>query len=135
METCILFVTPFLLFFINLLIKNGFRMPTETAGGDLCLVAVGVDISQMCTTMSDDTQSIELLPLLLLFFLAHLFLWASSLRLVSFGGEKGRKDGGTSLDKVRSVRIGTSYVLGLLAFCTSLGTVFQFMTRQGSVSV
>ncbi len=111
---------PFILLFTDLIIKNGFELSIETAGGDLCLAAVGIDISQTFISISNFSESIKLLPMLLILAFIHLFLWALSLRLVSF-----RK----SFSFPR-IRIGTSYFFGLFAFCTSFGTIFQFLNQQ-----
>lgn len=118
-QTGVFIAIPFFLFFMNLLLKNGFHLPIDTAGGDLCLAAVSLDISQMFIVISDSTKSKELSLLLLALAVVHLFLWVSSLRLVSFG----------EYLYLSRLRIGTSYFLGLLAFYTSLGTILQFMIQ------
>jgi len=120
-QTAIFIAIPFFLFFMDLLVKNGFNISTETAGGDLCLAAVGLDISQTFIAMEGISRDMKLSSLLLLLALAHLFLWASSLRLVAF---KKRSS-------LINLRIGISYALGLLAFYTSLGTIVQFVVQQG----
>lgn len=118
-QACTFMTIPFFLFFMDLLVKNGFHLPIDTAGGDLCLAAVSLDISQIFILISGSTKSIELSLLLLILAVVHSFFWILSLRLVSFG---------ENLYLTR-LRIGTSYFLGLLAFYTSLGTILQFMIR------
>lgn len=120
----ILQAVPILLFLTNLTVKNGFNLSIDTAGADLCLVAVGLDISQTFIAMSGATPATELSTLLLTLALVHVFLWMASLRLVSF-----RED-----LFLRAVRLGTSYFLGLLAIYTSLGTILQSLIPVGVVS-
>lgn len=119
-QTAVFTVVPFFLFFADLLMKNGFRLSIDTAGGDLCLAAVSLDISQAFIAVSGTIQNIQLSPLLLILVLVHVFLWVSCLRLVSFTGRSSFPD---------SLRIGISYFLGLLAFYTALGTILQFMLQ------
>lgn len=118
-QTGVFIAIPFFLFFVDLLLKNGFNLSIDTAGGDLCLAAVSLDISQLFIAISGSAKSIELSLLLLILTIVHFFLWIFSLRLVSFD---------EYLYLVR-LRIGTSYFLGLLAFYTSLGTILQFMIQ------
>ena len=118
-QTSVFIAIPFFLFFVDLLLKNGFHLSIDTAGGDLCLAAVSLDISQLFIAISGSAKSIELSLLLLILTIVHLFLWIFSLRLVSFD---------EYLYLVR-LRIGTSYFLGLLAFYTSLGTILKFMIQ------
>jgi len=120
-RSAIFIAIPFFLFFMDILIKNGFNLSTETAGGDLCLAAVGLDISHTFIALSGLTLNFKLPSLLLILALIHLFLWASSLRLVAFKEKPS----------FVKLRIGTSYFLGVLAFYTSLGTIVQFVMQQG----
>ena len=87
----------------------------------MCVLAVGLDVSQSFTTLSRGTQANDLPALLLVLALAHVCVWIATLRLVSFGTDFS----------LRRIRIGASYFLGLAAVYTSLATIVQFLIQEG----
>jgi hypothetical protein len=76
-HNAIILALPVLLFAIDFMFKTGLKIPTETAGPDLALVGVGLDISAiMLTTATPDVSAPEAqyLTLLVVLWLIHFAL-------------------------------------------------------------
>lgn len=114
---------PFLLFFTDLMIKSGFGLSIDTAGGDICLCSVGLDVSQTFITILNPIKETNILLLLIILTLIHFSLWVLCLRLVAF--DKYSINPSIS----RTVRIGSSYFLGLVALYISLGTILNIVVK------
>ena len=81
----------FIFYFLDVVVKGALRMFPESAGADLCLVAVGLDVSAMVERFNQVAQAPASAAALLraelhitfLLFLVGLALWVMCLRLAA----------------------------------------------------
>ena len=125
-QQMIVFMTvPFILFVVDILIKEGFNISIESAGCDLCLAAIGLDVSQTFIAFSESHSDSQLSSLFLVLIVVHLLSWIIALRLISFSKNHL---------PFQNLRICASYFVGLFSFYTSFGTILQFILRQGGAN-
>ena len=116
-QMAIVQVVPMLVFVLDLVLKGRFGLDLSTAGADLCLAAISLDVSQTFSAMSSPQLPANAGTLFGGLMLAHLVVWVSSLSIVPAGLHSAGQKAWVAL----------SYCLGLLALYTSLGTVVQRM--------
>jgi hypothetical protein len=111
---------PLVLFLMDFIAKTGLKVPTETAGPDLALVGIGLDISalMLVATVSVGVPAggeRDYVVLLIALLVVHLTMWLSALRCVS----------PSVAARWRGLPVIGSHLLGFIVIYSSLITVIQ----------
>ena len=111
---------PLVLFLMDFIAKTGLKVPTETAGPDLALVGIGLDVSalMLAATVSAGASAAgerDYVVLLIVLLVVHLTRWLGALRCVS----------PSVATRWRGLPVIGSYLLGFIVVYSSLITVIQ----------
>jgi hypothetical protein len=115
---------PFVLFFLDVIIKGALRLFPESAGADLCLVAVGVDASVLIECLAQGAKYGFLTNDFFIFFvifLVGLALWIVCLRLVAPPLEQRLLLPGRSFIAFRH------WLASLIGLGVSIGVIWLYM--------
>lgn len=112
---------PLLIFFMDMVIKNGFGLNIDTAGCDLCLVAIGLDITQISVFLLSNNGASSFTCLLFIVIFAHIFIWVTTLWIVSKS---------ISVHK-NYILISITYMLGILSVIVSVEIILEFVIGKG----
>ncbi len=121
-------IGPFTFFYCDFRLKKSFNISLDTLGGDLCVSALGIDISQLLSIMiSDFSNQQSSLTIFLPFLLVHVISWVISISLVA----NVCKSNNNSFYQVKYVsradklKILLSYFLGSFSFILSINGLFM----------